>query len=297
MRKKIVNAFFILVFGVSLFGNSLSNIPPKEEIPTRLSTRAGVSLLTSDIGDMSAYADTVSQNIISTASANPEENADAIVISYKNYYVKEDCVVHADHFAEAEVLYNVVMNDVVYASEPVFTDDAITWSYVAYQDENGEWKVGFIDYNELLEEPIPYTDYNIPAYSGFKSYMDYKAITDVNSPAYKLTRATYTGMEGIRMYDNRYLVAIGRHFDASVGDYVDLILENGTVIKCIVGDRKAWYDTDPSHLFTTNGCMSEFIVNTNSLSWSVIKKGDISESHDEWKSPVTKVRIYKKNAL
>ena len=80
---------------MSLFGKSLSNIPPKEEIPTRLSTRAGVSLLTSDIGDMSAYADTVSQNIISTASANPEENADATVISYNNYYVKEDCVVRA----------------------------------------------------------------------------------------------------------------------------------------------------------------------------------------------------------
>lgn len=297
MRKKVVNAFFILVFGVSLFGSSLSNIPPKEEIPTRLSTRAGVSLLTSDIGDMSAYADIISQNIISTASANPEENANATVISYKNYYVKEDYVVRADHFAEAEILYNVVMNDVVYASEPVFTDDATTWSYVAYQDENDEWKVGFIDYNELLEEPIPYTDYNIPTYSGFKSYMDYKTITDVNSPAYKLTRSAYTGVEGVRMYDDRYLIAIGMHFDASVGDYVDLILENGVVIKCIIGDRKAWYDTDPSYLFTTNGCMSEFIVNTNSLSWSVTKHGDVSYAHEEWKSPVAKVRIYKKNAL
>lgn len=296
MKKRLIEAFFVLTFGILLF----ISIPKKVatgETAISYNTRSGIMLLTADIGNMTAYAKTIQNSVIRVGTSKKEILEDAIYISYDNYYVKEDCAIREDHNENANILYMVDMNDIVYASNPLFCENGVSWSYVAYKNETNEVKVGFIESDKLLEEPIPYSDYTIPAYSGFKSFMDYEAITDVSAPAYKLTRNSMIGREGILMKNDRYLVAIGLHFDARAGDYVDLILKNGTVIKCIIGNRKSWEDTDPSMLFTENGCMSEFIVNTDSIPAEARKSGDISKIHEEWQSPVETVRIYKKNAL
>lgn len=297
MRKRIVSVFFLLAFGISLLWFEIKDDPKTEDpAPEEINyqTRAGISLLTTDIGDMTAYADVISSKIISTCAAPTE---DAIVITYNDYYIKDNCYVMTDRSVTSEPLYPVCMNDMIYASNPLFDDGEITWSYVTYRDETGDLKVGFIDSNNLLSEPISYTGYSIPNYSGFKSYMDYRAVTTKSSPAYRLTRESHISSEGICLYDDRYLIAIGLHFNAKVGDYVDLTLANGTVIKCVVGDRKSWRDTDSSMIFTKNDCMSEFIVNEDYLSTIVKHKGDISYAHDEWNSPVVTVRIYDKNVL
>lgn len=36
--------------------------------------------------------------------------------------------------------------------------------------------------------------------------------------------------------DDRYLIAVGSKFNTLPGQYIDLILENGVVIKCMMGD-------------------------------------------------------------
>lgn len=309
MKKRIVNAFSLLMFGVILFSYTpgpemlkecqLGNEQTEQlNIENEGKLRAGISEYTTDIGNMNSYAEVVSEKIISTASAAPEDiSDDTILISYDNYYVKGTCNVMKDHTYDSEILYSVSMNDVIYASNPIFNDGEIAWSYVAYRNEAGEITLGFIDNNELSTEPIASTDYTIPTYSGYKSYMSYRQITSPSAPAYKLEQISYTGEEGIRMYDGRYLIALGLHFNASVGDYVDLELANGTIIPCIIGDRKAWFDTDQSLLFTANGCMSEFIVQIENLSHDVTQHGNISYTHEEWKSPVQTVKIYQKNVF
>ena len=110
------------------------------------------------------------------------------------------------------------------------------------------------------------TSYTMPSTSGFKSYMSYKAITSTSSPQYKLQHSyAYTGDYGIRQVNGRYCIAIGTFSGASIGTYVDLILNNGTTIHCIIGDFKSNAHTDASNMMTSNGCVSEFIVDMNSF--------------------------------
>lgn len=132
-----------------------------------------------------------------------------------------------------------------------------------------------------------------PKTSGLKSYMPYKAITSVSSPQYKLQQQAYTGNHGIRMVNGRYCVALGSFYTNKIGQNFDLVLENGTVIPCVLADQKADKDTNGSNQVTShNGCMSEFIVDSNSLDRTAKKMGDISYCEECWKSPVKQIILY-----
>ena len=148
------------------------------------------------------------------------------------------------------------------------------------------------DINEFVEPPKR-EKYLIIGHNGMKTYMSYRAITDKTSKQYKLQQeVAYTDELGFRKVDNRYCVAIGTAFNASVGQYFDAELENGTIIECIVGDIKADKDTDKSNVFTKQGCCLEFIVNTKILEPLVKKMGDCSYLHEEWNSPCFQYKIY-----
>ena len=142
------------------------------------------------------------------------------------------------------------------------------------------------------ETEVSYTDYSVPSNKGFKSYMPYTAITSKSSPQYKLQQLCSTDSAGLRMYDGRYCVALGSHFGCEIGDYFDLILENGIVIPCVMADQKANKDTDSKNIFTGNGCCTEFLVSSKALDSTVKKMGDVSYAYEGWDSPVVSVRVY-----
>ena len=144
-----------------------------------------------------------------------------------------------------------------------------------------------------VKEKAVYKEFNIPEYSGKKSWMRYTAITKKSSPQWKLQQRAITDEKGFRKVDGLYTIAVGTCFGAEVGTRLDLVLKNGTVIKCMVGDIKANGDTDGANMFTSNGCMSEFIVDINSLDKAVKRDGDCSSLKESWNSPVAKVLIYK----
>ena len=156
-----------------------------------------------------------------------------------------------------------------------------------------------VEVEQQIENDCSYQEYTIPSNSGFKSYMSYLAITSKSSPQYKLqNQFAYTGQYGIRQVDGRFCVAIGTFSNATVGTYVDLVLENGIVIPCIVGDFKANVHTDSSNIITVhNGCVSEFLVDTSSLHTTAKKMGNISYCESGWNSPVKSIRVYDKNVF
>lgn len=141
---------------------------------------------------------------------------------------------------------------------------------------------------EIIEE------YTIPEYSGKKTWMPYD-IFGSSSNQYKLQQECTTDEEGRRLYKDRYCVAIGSHFNTSIGQYFDLELENGEIIKCVMADQKADCHTDASNIFTYNGCMSEFIVDTDTLNQDAKYSGSMSSIKD-WDSPVVKLTVYKEYA-
>lgn len=177
-------------------------------------------------------------------------------------------------------------------------------TYIEYYEENEEWlKIqhnetdAYINKNYVSNLECLYTEYNMPDNNGFKSFMSYTTITDKSSQQYKLQQHySYTGDYGIREVNNRYCIAIGTAFNTPIGTYVDLILENGTVLKCIVGEIKDDTDTDHNNIMTVdNGCVSEFIVDMGVLDSNIINAGNISKIDVTWDSKVTKLKIYNKN--
>lgn len=158
---------------------------------------------------------------------------------------------------------------------------------------------GYVHRKYLRKTPVDYEVYYIPEYSGYKSFMGYSKITDASSPQWLLQEEyAYTGDYGIRMINGRFCVAIGFAFNPKIGQYFDLILENGTVIPCIISDEKDPYDTDEDNIFTSdNGCCTEFVVDTDVLNSRASIMGDISYCDENWMSPVEKIKIYDKNVL
>lgn len=149
---------------------------------------------------------------------------------------------------------------------------------------------------EVVLEPTVISSVVIPNYSGFKSYESYKAITNSNSKQYYLTRSSDSNSKGLLVLNNRYLVAVGTGTGANVGDYIDLILQNGTKIACVVGDIKDNSHTDASNLITVHSnCASEFIVNVDALDSKIKQMGDVSCAYENWDSPVCTIEVYDKN--
>lgn len=147
---------------------------------------------------------------------------------------------------------------------------------------------GEITYDtDFAEYPLP----DNPWYTGFKSYEPYDAIT-AQSVQLLLQYDAIPDANGFRLLDDRYLVAVGTFCNAPCGTYIDLLLENGILIPCIVGDIKSDGHTDEkTHTFTRNTmCASEFIIDSEIS--PAKDTGNISTIYPEWNAKVQKIRVY-----
>jgi hypothetical protein len=116
--------------------------------------------------------------------------------------------------------------------------------------------------------------------TSFKSYMDYKCITDSNSPQYKLQGECWTDKNGLRRFGDDYVIAVGSYYAESVGERLEITLDSGEEFTAVVGDFKADSHTDSTHRYypMSNGDKNviEFIVDTGSLDKKAKRMGDIS---------------------
>jgi len=114
----------------------------------------------------------------------------------------------------------------------------------------------------------------------FKAYMDYRYITCKSSPQYKLQQYAWTDENGLRRYDDYYLVALGSYYSTTVGDCFKITLDTGETFNVMVGDCKADCDTDSKHMYHPmrdgGGNVIEFIVDTKSLPREVRQMGTVS---------------------
>lgn len=129
-----------------------------------------------------------------------------------------------------------------------------------------------------------------------KSYMGYTYFSK-SSNQYALQQMATTDEKGLRVVDGRYCVALGTHFTDQIGQYFDLVLENGTVIPCVLGDIKADIHTDATNVQSANGCVSEFIVDESMLDYTVKYTGNTSIAYENWDSSVVEIIIYDYNIL
>ena len=111
----------------------------------------------------------------------------------------------------------------------------------------------------------------------FKTYMDYRKITDKTSKQWNLQQLATTNEKGFRVFNGRYLVAVGTYYATEVGKELKITLDNGFVFYAMVGDIKMDIHTDANNQYIPiNGNIVEFIVDTNKLDPMTKKLGDVS---------------------
>lgn len=146
---------------------------------------------------------------------------------------------------------------------------------------------------EATEQPETYEvikEYPITDGNTTKTVLPYKAFGKNTNQA-KLQSLCQTNEVGLRVYDGRFTIAVGTYFNTAIGQYFDLVLENGIIIPCIMGDLKADIHTDSRGLFTeASGCMTEFIVDRTYLP----NKNSATYCYEEWNSKVVNVIVYNK---
>ncbi len=151
----------------------------------------------------------------------------------------------------------------------------------------------YVSRKYLTEEEITYSTYDVPSNNSIKSYMDYGKITLKSSNQYKLQESAYTGNYGIRMVNGRYCIAVGSYYTTKIGTYLDVVLENGEVIRGILAECKADRDTDSTNRIHSDGSAIEFVVDEQSLNSTARKYGDVSKVNN-WNSKVDYIKIYDK---
>lgn len=116
--------------------------------------------------------------------------------------------------------------------------------------------------------------------TSFKTYMDYRTITNTRSAQYKLQNKCYTDKHGMRKHDCDYCIAVGSYYADKIGDRLQITLSDGTQFTAVVSDFKADSDTDKANRYTKmqNGSKNviEFVVNTDELPALTKEMGDIS---------------------
>lgn len=225
----------------------------------------------------------------------------AHMIRYNTGVSSDNPVIETDTSASTasmpEVLVAVATSTSTYDNIPVIDDeddsdlksrlesihDSDTESLIDYTDSESEQAIDC----SVWYSPEWYEDTRM-------SYMDWRTITDPDSEQWALQQFCYTDpTTGIRMCNGRYCIALGQEHTDRKGQYVDVTLDNGIVIQCIVADCKRYCDTQGGYgVIGADGGIVEFVVDEYCLPSDVILMGSNEAQFDwAWQSPVRKVAV------
>lgn len=101
-----------------------------------------------------------------------------------------------------------------------------------------------------------------------KTYMDYKLITDKNSPQYKFIQENcrVSGNGFLMVNDEWYCVALGSYFDDDIGTKYIVTLDTGKEIKIVKTELKSDLHTcDLNYQHKIDGSVLEFLLDTSML--------------------------------
>ena len=123
---------------------------------------------------------------------------------------------------------------------------------------------------------ITYTSLGVPAVkSFFKTYMDYRTITNKLSPQYNFIQTfgwcdnngfmRADGEKDLGITDDYYMIALGSYYGTEIGTKYKITTDTGNVFYGILCDQKDDAHTNPTHQYASNNDVVEFIVDTRKL--------------------------------
>ncbi len=118
-----------------------------------------------------------------------------------------------------------------------------------------------------------------------KFFTDYRCYDLWYTPHYRLQQKAWTDSNGLRRFNNDYIVAVGSFYSTAIGDRFRITLDSGNSFTVIVGDGKWDADCDELCMYTPcvdyNGGAAanllEFIVDKEILSKAVYEYGSIEK--------------------
>ena len=290
MHKRIIAA---VLLGTFVFVACVLNVAPNEGQSSEIEVKNEEIVTENKRGISSVIEDSLESNDISGKTKHIEEVVKEPPVVGEEKIQKEGWTSTTLNVREEPNIDSSILDILPFNTYIKYYEYDDEWAEIAFDDGQA-----YISRDYVSDEECEFVMYDIPKTRGFKSYMPYTAITNKKSKQYKLQQIASTGAYGIRVVDSRYLVAIGTAFNAEVGTYIDLILEDGFVIPCIVGDVKSPRHTDSSNMITMhNGCVSEFIIDSKALHKSIKKSGDVSSCNENWSGCVRAIVVYSKSAL
>lgn len=138
--------------------------------------------------------------------------------------------------------------------------------------------------NSVSAMSVSYTSLGVPDInSSFKTYMDYRAVSDTTSPQYKYIQtwgwSDYDGFmrcngeSDLGITDNYYLVALGSYYGTEIGTKYRITTDTDRTFYCVLADCKDDAHTNETHQYAMKNDVIEFLVDTNKLVGSVKTMG------------------------
>lgn len=129
-----------------------------------------------------------------------------------------------------------------------------------------------------------YTSLNVPSInSSFKTYMDYRTITDKTSPQYNFIQTwgwcdengfmRATGERDLGITDDYYMIALGSYYGTEIGTKYKITTDMGNVFYGVLCDQKDNVHTNSTHQYSYNNDVVEVIVDTRYLRSDVKRMG------------------------
>ena len=138
---------------------------------------------------------------------------------------------------------------------------------------------------EPLSPPVIFTDLGVPTNvdTSFKTYMDWRTVTDETSNQYKLIN-TYgwhdeqgfmrvLGERDLGITDDYYMIALGSYYGTKIGTKYRITTTEGNVFYGILSDCKDDRHTNSTHQYAQNKDVVEFLVDTRYLNSAVMRMG------------------------
>lgn len=116
-----------------------------------------------------------------------------------------------------------------------------------------------------------------------KFFIDYRSYNLPYTPHYRLQQVAWTDKNGLRRFNNDYIVALGSFYSTSIGDRFKVVLSNGNTFTVILGDGKWDGDCDSMCMYMPCtdysgkkvGNLMEFVIDEETISPAVYEYGSI----------------------
>ncbi len=119
--------------------------------------------------------------------------------------------------------------------------------------------------------------------TNYKAFTDYRSYKLQQTPHYRLQQAAYTDSDGLRRFNEDYIVAMGPFYAIDIVERFKVTLDTGIEFTVITGDSKAPAECDKDNMYAPcinydgENCANvlEFIVDSDVMSKEVYGYGSI----------------------